>query len=504
MIYQISARLIITAMAFVEGRSNFTSMRFKNHLFLYFSVSLVFNVACNDPSVLGLDLVEGKQLEVELKDDIPFVLETVQGEALQVYNPEDVTLSLRPDVYFSSNFFDPIFGKTQASFYTEFGIEFSKPTFTEGSVPYELKSISLLLPFSPEATYGDTTQEVTIAVYRVTEPMIDGATYLTIQDFEVDPTPIGQTLPFRPTPNVVDSNLVKGLDVVFGRGINIRLSKELGQELLLADSSFYETDTTFSQLLNGIQIKMTSEGNIMLPFTLAGASIDMVYDTVTGLDTDDELMLDFSFPVRTNSINTLNIQHDYTNSIVENYLDKPSSADLAFAQGLTGTNIKLTFPDVSELKGFIVNKAELELPVVQLDGDNAAIYPPAEQLLLFKPTNDKEEFLFTQNVSFRGVRLVDDFDIAAFARAEQAFGGGLTYNQDSTLQFYTLNLSSVFQKIIDGEVSNELIIQVAPPAAGEFIINQELTKLARANRVVVGTPLHEKRKAKFTLIYTKL
>lgn len=477
-------------------------MRSHNHLFFYFIILLFGNLACNDPSFVGLDIVEGEQIEVDLRDDIPFTIETVRGEALQVYDPDDFTLTRRPEIFFCGNFVDPVFGKTEASFYTELGIEFSKPIFTTSDVEYSLRSISLLIPFATEGVYGDTTQEFSIEVYKMTQPMLDESTYLTIQDFEVDPTPIGELLSFRPTPNIVDSSLVRGLDTVFGRGLNVRLSRALGEELLMADSSFYENDSTFSTLLNGIQIRAVGDGNALLPFTLAGASINIVYDTISQFDVDSEQQLDFIFPVKPTSINTMNIQHNYAGSIVENYLDDTENPDLAFVQGLTGTNIKLTFPDLSDLEGVIVNQAELELPVIQLDGDNAQTFPPADQLLLFKETEEDEEFLFTQFVPFRGIRLVDDFDLAAFARADRAFGGSLSFNQDSTQQSYTLNLSGVFQKIIDGEVSNELLITVGPIANGEFVLTQELTQLARANRVVVGTPFNEQRKAKFTLTFT--
>ncbi|MEM6696885.1 MAG: hypothetical protein AAF599_00715, partial [Bacteroidota bacterium] len=92
--------------------------------FLIVTLCLIF--ACNDPSVVGLDLVEEDQINIQFRDDVPFELTT--GEAMPVE-----TFTLGPNAmngYFCGELNDPIFGKSKASIYAEVGLDLVLPDFS--------------------------------------------------------------------------------------------------------------------------------------------------------------------------------------------------------------------------------------------------------------------------------------------------------------------------------------------------------------------------------------
>jgi hypothetical protein len=480
------------------------------HLILLFALLslFVFN-ACNDASVIGLEVVENEQVDIQVKEDIPLILSTIPGDSLQVFSP-----ILRLNNYFCGEMTDPIFGNTSASIFSELALGVNRPSFAQSSLGFEVRAIYLLLPYRADAVYGDTTETYSIEVFRVRERMNRNTTYFSDQTFQIlEERPLGE-LTFQPRPLTRNSTYLASISQTASVNyLQVPLTDAFGNLLLQLDTTTYSNDSTFIDFFNGLHIRMKTPTNGMLSFNLndLNAGVHMIYDTIAPFDLDASRTRDYFFPftssrgVRTAKL--VNFKHNYNGTPVQAALEgEGSKQELAFLQGMTGTNIKVVFPNIADLKGLVVNQAILELPVVELPNSKSDIFTPSEQIIAFKKVSEREAILFNQLIPFRGFRLIDDFELAARASTNvgRIFGGNLITKSSNSSQVYAINISSIFQKMIDGEVANEIILQAAPPADIEFIFAQELSKLDRASRTIIGTPNHQKNKAKLILVFTKL
>ncbi len=481
------------------------------HLILLFALLSIFLFnACNDASVIGLEVVENEQVDVQVKEDIPFILSTIPGDSLQVFSP-----ILRLNNYFCGEMIDPIFGNTSASIFSELALGVNSPPFVQSSLGFEIRAIYLLLPYRADAVYGDTTETYSIEVFRMRERMNRNTTYFSDQTFQIfEERALGE-LTFQPRPLTQNSTYLASVSQTASVNyLQVPLTDAFGDLLLQLDTTVYANDSTFIDFFNGLHIRMKTPTNGMLSFNLndLNAGVHMIYDTIAPFDLDATRTRDYFFPftssrgVRTAKL--VNFKHNYDGTPVQVALEEEGDNKQAFAflQGMTGTNIKVVFPNLADLKGLVVNQAILELPVVELPNSKSDIFTPIEQIVAFKRVSEQEAVLFNQLIPFRGVRLIDDFELAARASTNvgRIFGGNLITKSDNSSKVYAINISSIFQKIIDGEVPNEIILQGAPPADIEFIFAQELSKLDRASRTIIGTPNHQKNKAKLILVSTKI
>ncbi|MEM8523243.1 MAG: DUF4270 family protein [Bacteroidota bacterium] len=470
---------------------------------LFFIFALAFLFACNDPSTLGLDLVEEDQINIQFRDDVPFRLTTTTARPVETYTPFANAI----DGYLCGVLNDPVFGKSDASIYSEFGLDFLLPDF--GNPDLLIDSIVLVLPYDTATVYGDTTDLITIEVYEIIEKLNDGQSYFSDQEVMIAPEPIAiQT--FLPKPNTD----IQFLDYRQGREdtlqsayLRIPLVNELGQRFLDQDTLIYQSDTSFTQNFHGLHIRTVNTQNTMMGFDLFGLNVNdpgaqggiyLYYDTLNTDGIPQEYVFPFKPQTRFNPVKFVNFQHDYTDTEVgKNIGDQPANEEVIYVQGMAGVNGQLEFPNFKDLGSIIVNQAKLELTLI--DESPNPRFPAAEQLLLFHEKDGKLDY-------------ISDFTVAALAIADNltnAFGGDLEPTaKDSTIQSYTINLSNHFQEMIDGEVEEKIFIQISPKPFRIFTDyeNPAATKANRANQIILGSENHsvEQFRAKFTLTYTNI
>ncbi|NJL73791.1 MAG: DUF4270 domain-containing protein [Saprospiraceae bacterium] len=247
---------------------------------------LILLISCNEPSTIGLDLIEDDQIQLTFRDDIPFEMNTVIGDSLLVYGspPGSINSFFSLPVLFCGNMIDPIFGKSQASIYTEVTLDFASPNFRVA--PFEVRAVELILPYSSEAAfYGDTSQAITLEVFQLAERLSNDANYYSNQNFVFHSAPIG-SLTFFPKPNVADSLVTNNgngiLDTTAFNFVKIPLNNAIGDLLLSIDSATYSNDSTFIDIFNGLHIRASSETPSMLGFNLQAnnAGLLISYDTI--------------------------------------------------------------------------------------------------------------------------------------------------------------------------------------------------------------------------------
>ena len=144
---------------------------------------------------------------------------------------------------------------------------------------------------------------------------------------------------------------------------------------------------------------------------------------------------------------------------------------------MSGTDFVLEFPYVTSLEDKLVNKAELELPIILLPDDDP-VNGPLEQIIAYEIFEDGT------------FRQVDDVDFAINRAGPESFSDifGGTVEPDDV---YRLNISVHFQNMIRGAVTNKMLIRTTP-------------KKGQAARVVLGGPQNGFSAAKLNLTFTNL
>lgn len=427
--------------------------------------------ACTDPTNIGSDLLEGDQANVDFSDTFTIKAKTIKGDTVRTYSP---IVSSQLETYLFGDMLDPVFGQVKSSLYVQprpnvLGQDFSL-------ADDEIDSIILVLPYDSLAFYGIYQQAFKMNVFRVEEDISRDKEYYSDQDFATSIATIGNAtfFPNLDSIEIVDYGSGTRDTVLAPAHLRITLDNNLKDVLLSPDTSLYLSDTAFINQFKGIYLSPAEQTDGLISFDLFSLLGGIyVYYQQGGLPGQAQ------YGFKTASVRIANFEHDYTATLIESFLDQPEKGDsLAFVQSLEGLNIELEFPFVEELKGIIVNKAELIVPIHRLDGDNPNRYSPAEQILISKE-NDEGGLIIIEDVALVGG------DIAAI------FGGVVIDGEGDSPDFYRFNMSAHFQDMIDGIEDTKIVLTAFP-------------KPTRAYRTIVNGVAHPTDPIRLRLAFTKL
>ncbi|MBK6946772.1 MAG: DUF4270 family protein [Haliscomenobacter sp.] len=164
---------------------------------------------------------------------------------------------------------------------------------------------------------------------------------------------------------------------------------------------------------------------------------------------------------------------------MEKYLTPPSIDNpYMFVQGMAGVNGVVRFPHITSLKNVIINKAELVLYAATLPSDDAAAFYPASSVVLYYRDSDG------------AIQVINDVLYSTDDLSAQ-FGGTYRPGTDTAPGYYRMNLSAHIQDMVEGKVSNELLVTLLP-------------KTENGSRAVLNGASHPTYKAKLKIAYTQL
>jgi hypothetical protein len=263
---------------------------------------------------------------------------------------------------------DPVFGTTEAGFYTQFRPSVAGQSF--GSNPVV---DSLVLQLCLVDYYGDTTVMQSVHAYELSDSLSFETTYYnysTVAAYSVDHANGYQ---FNPRPRTKVH--IIGSDTVAQPIIRIQLSQELGNQLVNLDTSAYSRPDLFKQHFKGLYVTCA-------PISLNGAisSIDLTNNTYTLLQlyyhsaSTPEKPMRYNFYVTSSDTYFNHFDHDYTQGnpeFVSQLLDDQAALGQStlYLQAMGGVRAKVYFPNLSHwtdtLEGchLVVNEAKLILPV---------------------------------------------------------------------------------------------------------------------------------------------
>ena len=450
---------------------------------------LLVTTSCNDPSLIGAEVVDPDRADVELTDTLTLIATTVKGDSVQTYNSLDLL-----DNYLCGNLDDPILGKSNAIINAQLRLSGIPDSATFAGIADGitiLDSVVFVLEYDTANFFGafDTDQDVSIAL--LDEDMDNNAEYFSDQSFAAMSPPLFSEVvnPMKFDTTFAQIDLTG--DTIYSPQLRLKLSDSDLNNPLFTDYLFpssgdplqyYQNDTFLLEVLKGIQIRVeenTSIPNTMMSFNLSSPISGLYLYYSTANDT-----LFYRFRVNNSAARMINFTHDYSSSNVNSFIDDTNLGDsLVFLQGMSGLNAKLSIPYARNLQNVIVNQAQLELTIASILPDDNSVYydDPITQLLISKKGSDGT---FT---------IISDLEAAIeVGSIIGVFGGNLTEvnSNNVVLQKYTMNISNHLQDIIDGvEASDEIFITA-------------LSKAQNAQRVILFGPGHSTYPAKLNLTYT--
>ncbi len=429
--------------------------------------------SCNDPTIIGSDLLSGDQINVAFTDTISLQARTVMGDSVRTYSPNP---SLQLTSYLCGALDDPVFGLSTAQVFAGLSLNNGNspnPAFSDDGVG--LDSIVLILPWFANGFYGDTTEIYGLAVYRLEEQLDDTIEYFSNQSL-IAFEKIGETK-IIPSPNTKTTIESPGSDSIvidtLIPELRIRMDEGFSSEFFNAVALNFESSTAFLNFFKGINVRPTTTNGGMLSFSLRSpAAVMAVYYH------RDSMYYQYNFPISAQSVKFTTFEQDYTGSTIENFIDDPEKGDsLVFLQGMAGVNVRVNFPYSGALSNIAVNKAELELTILQLAEEGGINYDPVDRMIVSEVKEDGSKRLIT-DVTLAISRNRNNFSTI--------FGGTVVDGNK-----YLLNLTSHYQELILGSVSNEIEISV-------------FLKGDKASRVVLAGPKLSDSPLKLRLSFTTL
>jgi hypothetical protein len=405
-----------------------------------FSIAAFLLSACNDSTTFGLDLLSEDTTKVSFTDTLLVQSTTVSGDLPDVYSPFTAA-----SAYLCGKLNDPIFGKSSSSIYMQVlpqqGLFYD---FKEKSVD----SIVWVLPYDTTTFYGNVKTPITFNIYPLSEQMDRTNTYSSDTRFAAEPTPIG-TVTVTPTfaATQVFDYRQGNIDTLRFPQIRIPINKTTFlKPFVQADSTNYASDAEFFKLFKGAVLVPADNAQALVGINLQ-SNYSGLYFYYNGSTSPGQ----FQYVTNGYSAKLSSFTHDFSGAKFKGMLDKPFASNGAtiFTQGMAGVSGAIRIPELTKLKGKIINFAELELHIEESKEDNLSNFPPAPQILLYYK-NALGNYVLTSDVIIAGE------DVRKFV------GGNPIPGLEGKPGKYRVNLSTHFNKMIEGKVPPEIYIRVYP------------------------------------------
>jgi hypothetical protein len=440
----------------------------KLFLILFVGLSTVLT-SCKESNVIGLDVQPPNDLiGVYFQDTTTLITKTVRADSLRT---DELQLPLGGVVM--GSYWDPIFGKTYASLYTQVRPVTVNPSF--GTSPV-VDSVVLSIVYDP--TYYGKRQcaQQKVNVYQLMDPLKPNIAYFSNRTINAYPDDLASNYVFTPHPT--DSLHI--LNSTLKPQLRIPLENYFGQGLLDQEFTHYNSTASFLTYLQGFYITMESstlssqEGNILY-FRCSDpqSKLTVYYHNASA----DSLSYDYAL----SGVDRFSrFRHDYSSANSELTVQlgstPPAQNNNLFIQSMAGLRAKIEMP---YLMGWLhagriaINKAELVIKVNVEPTYLKDTFKVPAKLVLIGINDDGSDYALP--------------DAGPYERAGY-FGGGY----DSTTFTYHLNIARYVQEVLTGVKKNNGLHLVASAAQ------------LNGNRVVVGGGAPGLYQMKLNIGYTKL
>jgi parallel beta-helix repeat protein len=437
-------------------------------------LSFIIAFACKkkdeSPSVIGLDVQpESDLVGITVTDSVSVFMHTEQVNGIRTYNDQYKFLGSNQD---------PIFGRTDASIYTNFSIPNNLSNVTFGANPV-LDSAEIVIRFTGESL-GNASTNLQYQVHVLNQKLDAETSYSSTTTVPMSASTvssyIGNVKPRGGFPCLV-----------------VPLDNNLAEYILKTNSNLVN-NTAFLNAYKGLYIT-SSNSTLGVPGSGAIRRCDLD-DDLSGINlyyhdgnSADSKGQKFQFVFK--GIDALRynyIKHNYTSGATQNLFDQLSGNEAAgnanlYLNAFGGTRVKVELPYIQNFKdsqNVSISRAELIIKVDELKSPYSFNYKYPSTLALIANSSDGTEQL-----------VYDQLEVSDFGK----YGG----NYDSTKRQYVFNIARQMQKIINGEITNYgfYLVNARPNVA--FVARRD----DRLQRVVVGGKNNLSYKPVFKVTYVK-
>lgn len=321
---------------------------------LIIAASLISLISCEkEPGIIGLEVTPPlDQLHVETIDTSTIIAYSVLVDSIQ-------TSGLYHNILGSIH--DPVFGRTDASIYTQLNLSTVGVDF--GSNP---KCDSLVLYLRYNGYYGDTNTPLTVRLYEISEDIYSDSLYYSTTHIDTYNNEIGRQSIY-PHPN--DSVVINGDKAA--PALRVRLDncgKAFAEKLLAASSATLADNDEFVKYIKGLHIKtdpVNYHGSILyFDLKTSPSGMTLYYHN------DDQDSLSFTYEVSSSCKRINHFDHEgylfadpkLRQQII--YNDHTLGEQINYLQSMGGVKVRLWFPylkDWAKNKKVGINEAELIL-----------------------------------------------------------------------------------------------------------------------------------------------
>jgi len=423
---------------------------------------------CTESTTVGGEILDQDQSALLAIDTFTIRTATRTQDEIVVHSP-----TVQFDNYLCGHFEDPVFGTVKADFYAQFRVnEIALPVFPD-TATYD--SLILTLEYNLDGIYGDSTAEHQFEIYRITTDPVVADTFTSDDELPIE-SDVLATISFSPdfsekfdfsTIVEIDTSMTPS-DTIYATinpSLSIRLDDLIEELVQINTDDLDQTNEDFLANFGGLAIRpVGGPTGSMLSFDIGA--------TQTGLQlhyqTEDEgevTNLLYEYNITTASVRFSSFDNDPSAAIVAAEAGGfEGGKTQTYIQGMNGPNTVIQLPYITNFKDIVlVNHAELTLTIQEAPDGNVDLYPPVTQIIVLYENAEGnfitiDDFLFT----FNGVGL------SVFGGQPESFTGP----NGETLSRYRMKISGHLQRMIDGELPNEIHLQV-------------FQKNERANRVVL-------------------
>ena len=398
-------------------------------------------VACTkEPNRIGTDIIPPSDRLMFGRDT------TITLEAYSILEDSVRTDETSQNVL--GSYWDPIFGITTASIYTQLRLPFVGHSFGPNPIVD-----SAILKLAIKGAYGDTTSFQTIKVFELTKDIYYDSVYYSKRTVAYDPLPlVSKTLRVRPYDSVY-INTVK-----YAPHLRIRLDQSAPafiQKIFSASSDVLSTNQEFIKYIKGLYITAEPVGapntGTLMYVNLESALSELVIY----YKNDEKDSLSFSLVIGSAAARFNHFSHqdynqahpDFRNQVINK--DTTLGKEKLYLQAMGGVKTILRIPNLDPILGhgkkIAINDAVLELYNI----DKNSIYSAPDKLLLYEEAQGGGiTFLTEQN------------------QGADYFGG--IYNSKTGKYFF--RIPRYIQGIADGtrDGTKHLTLQVSGPSVRAY------------------------------------
>lgn len=332
---------------------------------------------------------------------------------------------------------DPIFGTSEAGFYSQFRFSVAGQSF--GASPV-VDSIVLQLCLS--GYYGDTMTLQTVHVYELADSLSLNESYYNHSEVDIQPVDHANGYQFRPRPRTKVN--VVGTDTLSQPIIRIPLSQALGQQLLSLDTTVYSLPDSFKKQFPGLYVTCSpvAQNGAISSINLTNNEYTLLQLYYHDASTPDKPMR-YNYYVTSSDVYFNHIDHDYaqgspdfTSQVIDG--QEALGQQQVYLQTMGGVRAYVKFPNLThwtdtlaEGSHLVVNEAKLIVPVAAATLDS--VYTAPRSFLLVGFNADSTTYLLPD-----------------YYEGNSYFGG--TYN--SSRRCVTFRVSEYLQSIIMGKKEN--------------------------------------------------